>query len=185
MPKKQLELLFSLDRETFTYKSVDRFEACLHGFAHRLSWNNSWSFQLNSLTHIALNRTFSIYWITKSVNNSTQNSITNGYINNCSCSFDNISFLDISEHSKRRRLEWIWTSSRRAGNYTFTYLSLPRMTIPTLSVSRLRAIPLTPDLNSTISPAWTLVRPNTLAIPSPMDMTDPNSFKSFWKKIVG
>ena len=34
-------------------------------------------------------------------------------------------------------------------------LSFPRTTIPTLSVSRLRAIPLTPELNSTISPAWT------------------------------
>merc|ERR1740117_1007314 len=59
-----------------------------------------------------------------------------------------------------------------------TYLSLPSTTIPTLSVSRLRAIPLTPELNSTISPAWTLVRPKTLAIPSPMEMTVPNSFKS-------
>ena len=65
-----------------------------------------------------------------------------------------------------------------------TYLSFPRMTIPTLSVSRLRAIPITPDLNSTISPAWTLVRPNTLAIPSPIEMTDPNSFKSFYKVAV-
>ena len=36
----------------------------------------------------------------------------------------------------------------------------------------------------TISPAWTLVRPKTLAIPSPMEMTDPNSFKSFYT-IVG
>ena len=61
-----------------------------------------------------------------------------------------------------------------------TYLSLPKMTIPTLSVSKLRAIPLAPDLNSTISPACTLVRPKTLAIPSPMEMTDPNSFKSFY-----
>ena len=63
-----------------------------------------------------------------------------------------------------------------------TYLSLPKMTIPTLSVSKLRAIPLTPDLNSTISPAWTLVRPKTLAIPSPMEMTEPNSLRSFCKQ---
>jgi len=60
------------------------------------------------------------------------------------------------------------------------YLSLPRTTIPTLSVSKLRAIPLIPLLNSTISPAWTLVRPKTLAIPSPIEMTVPNSFKSFY-----
>ena len=61
-----------------------------------------------------------------------------------------------------------------------TYLSLPKMTIPTLSVSKLRAIPLTPDLNSTISPACTLVRPKTLAIPSPMEITEPNSLRSFY-----
>mmetsp|Transcript_108989 Transcript_108989/g.150729 ORF Transcript_108989/g.150729 Transcript_108989/m.150729 type:complete len:206 (-) Transcript_108989:19-636(-) len=57
-------------------------------------------------------------------------------------------------------------------------LSLPKTTIPTLSVSRLRAIPLTPEVNSTISPAWTLVKPKTRAIPSPMEITVPNSFKS-------
>ena len=61
-----------------------------------------------------------------------------------------------------------------------TYLSLPRTTIPTLSVSKLRAIPLIPEENSTISPAWTLVRPKTLAIPSPIEITVPNSFKSFY-----
>ena len=31
-------------------------------------------------------------------------------------------------------------------------VSLPKHTIPTLSFSRLRAMPLTPDANSTISP---------------------------------
>ena len=61
-----------------------------------------------------------------------------------------------------------------------TYLSLPKTTIPTLSVSKLSAIPLTPELNSTISPACTLVRPNTRAIPSPIEMTVPNSLRSFY-----
>lgn len=66
-----------------------------------------------------------------------------------------------------------------------TYLSLPKTTIPTLSVSKLRAIPLIPLLNSTISPAWTLVRPKTLAIPSPIEITVPNSIKSFYRgKII-
>jgi len=58
-------------------------------------------------------------------------------------------------------------------------LSLPNTTIPTLSVSKLSAIPLTPELNSTISPAWTLVSPKTLAIPSPIEITVPNSLISF------
>lgn len=63
-----------------------------------------------------------------------------------------------------------------------SYLSLPKTTIPTLSVSKFKAIPLTPLLNSTISPAWTLVKPNTLAIPSPIEMTVPNSLISFYIK---
>lgn len=62
---------------------------------------------------------------------------------------------------------------------SWIYLSLPKTTTPTLSVSKLRAIPLTPELNSTISPAWTLVSPKTLAIPSPIEMTVPNSLMSF------
>ena len=33
------------------------------------------------------------------------------------------------------------------------YLSLPKITIPTLSLSKFSAIPLDPSLNSTISPA--------------------------------
>lgn len=66
-----------------------------------------------------------------------------------------------------------------------SYLSLPRTTIPTLSVSKLRAIPLIPELNSTISPAWTLVRPKTLAIPSPIEITVPNSLRSFYTWQLG
>ena len=38
---------------------------------------------------------------------------------------------------------------------SWIYLSLPKTTTPTLSLSRLRDIPLTPEANSTISPAWT------------------------------
>jgi hypothetical protein len=53
------------------------------------------------------------------------------------------------------------------------------MTTPTLSVYKLSAIPLTPDRNYTISPAWTLLSPTTLAIPSPILMTVPNSLTSF------
>jgi hypothetical protein len=59
-------------------------------------------------------------------------------------------------------------------------LSFPRITIPTLSVSRLRAIPLIPELNSTISPAYTFIKPKTLAIPSPIEITVPNSLRSFY-----
>ena len=57
-------------------------------------------------------------------------------------------------------------------------LSDPKITTPTLSLSKLRAMPRVPPGNSTISPAWTLSRPCTLAIPSPTDKTRPISATS-------
>mmetsp|Transcript_16458 Transcript_16458/g.56036 ORF Transcript_16458/g.56036 Transcript_16458/m.56036 type:complete len:247 (-) Transcript_16458:191-931(-) len=60
-------------------------------------------------------------------------------------------------------------------------VSEPKHTTPTLSFSRLSAMPFTPEANSTISPAWILFRPNTRAIPSPTLSTRPISSTSiFW-----
>jgi hypothetical protein len=56
--------------------------------------------------------------------------------------------------------------------------SSPKITTPTLSVSRLSAMPLMPPGNSTISPAWTESRPYTRAMPSPTDSTCPTSATS-------
>jgi hypothetical protein len=55
------------------------------------------------------------------------------------------------------------------------WLSVPKITTPTLSASRLRAMPLMPFENSTISPACTLSRPWMRAMPSPTDSTWPIS----------
>jgi len=63
---------------------------------HRLSWNNSWSLQLDSLAHVAKDWALAIDWVSEGVDDSSQDLVSNGYINNCSCSFDDISFLDIS-----------------------------------------------------------------------------------------
>src|SRR6202012_5417945 len=55
-------------------------------------------------------------------------------------------------------------------------LSSPKITMPTLSVSRFSAMPRRPAPgNSTISPDITFCRPNTRAIPSPTDRTWPVS----------
>ena len=63
--------------------------------------------------------------------------------------------------------------------------SAPKITIPTLSVSRFSAMPRVPFSNSTISPAWTLSRPKTRAIPSPTDNTCPTSETSAsWPKFL-
>jgi hypothetical protein len=53
--------------------------------------------------------------------------------------------------------------------------SEPKITTPTLSLSRLRAMPFTPLVNSTISPAWTWSRPWMRAMPSPTESTEPTS----------
>src|ERR1700722_9454679 len=54
--------------------------------------------------------------------------------------------------------------------------SSPKITMPTLSVSRFNAMPRKPAVgNSTISPAMQFCRPNTRAMPSPTDNTWPVS----------
>src|SRR6201999_1847598 len=65
---------------------------------------------------------------------------------------------------------------RRTSSPSPMVRSSPKITSPTLSRSRFRAMPLTPAAgNSTISPAWTLSRPKTRAMPSPTDSTWPTS----------
>ena len=54
---------------------------------------------------------------------------------------------------------------------SLTALSSPKITTPTLSLSKFNAIPLDPSENSTISPACTLSKPYILAIPSPTERT--------------
>jgi hypothetical protein len=142
----------------------------VHGF----SWDDTWGLQLDSGTLSGVDGTHSVDRVTEGVDDSAEQALADGNINDGSGSLDDISFLDFSVS----KLGVSCVCGSR-----LTYLSLPKMTIPTLSVSKLRAIPLTPDLNSTISPAWTLVRPKTLAIPSPMEITDPNSFKSFCAQV--
>ena len=56
--------------------------------------------------------------------------------------------------------------------------SLPKTTTPTLSFSRLSAIPRSPESNSTISPACTFCSPCTRAMPSPIASTLPISSMS-------
>src|SRR5688572_8428217 len=70
-------------------------------------------------------------------------------------------------------------SVRRTVSPSLIWESDPKITIPTLSASRFRAMPLIPPpvplANSTISPAWTLSSPWTRAIPSPTLSTVPTS----------
>ena len=63
--------------------------------------------------------------------------------------------------------------------------SEPKITMPTLSLSRLSAMPRMPPGNSTISPIWTLSSPWTRAMPSPTERTWPTSETSAsWPKFL-
>lgn len=155
----------------------------MHGLVHGLSGDNAWCLEFDSLSHVGLDGSLTVDGVTESVNDSAEHTLTDGDIDDGTGSLDDITLLDLSIlkmllviHNCQTINMVRFFFQKELG----TYLSLPRTTIPTLSVSKLRAIPLIPEENSTISPAWTLVRPKTLAIPSPIEITVPNSFKSFY-----
>jgi len=62
----------------------------------RLSRDDAWSFQLNSLTHVGVNGTMSIDGVSESIDDSSEKGVTDGHIDNGSCSLDDISFLNLS-----------------------------------------------------------------------------------------
>ena len=78
------------------HKRVDGLETSHHRLVHRLSWDNTWSFELNSLSLVTLDWTGTIDWVTEGVDDSTEKAITDWDIDNGSSSLDNISFLDLS-----------------------------------------------------------------------------------------
>ena len=182
-------LPLSLCLSACTYEGVDRLETSLHGLVHGFPGDDAWRFQLDSGTLVGLHGALTVDSVSEGVNDSAKHALADGHIDDRASPLDDVALLDLSAHVRkvikvrvsclaaiRRLLSEICCTAAA------TYLSLPKMTIPTLSVSKLRAIPLTPDLNSTISPACTLVRPKTLAIPSPIEMTEPNSLRSFYSQ---
>lgn len=143
------------------HETINCLQTCLHWFIDGLARYDSRGFNFDSFPLACLDRPQAINWVTQCIEYSPQHFLSDRDIHNGTRSCDSVSLLNFSESNLK-------------------YLSLPKMTTPTLSVSRLRAMPLIPDLNSTISPACTLLSPTTRAIPSPMLMTVPNSFTSFY-----
>ena len=188
LPKKVYNMLAALPSTQFglnevTYERIDGFKTGLHGLVHGLSGDDAGGLEFNSLSHVGLDGSLTVDGVTESVNDSAEHALSDGDIHDGTGSLDDITLLDLSilkfkviHNCQTTNMVRFFFQKPGRG----TYLSLPRTTIPTLSVSKLRAIPLIPEENSTISPAWTLVRPKTLAIPSPMEITVPNSFKSFY-----
>jgi len=78
------------------HKGVDGLQSSHHRLVHRLSWDDTWSFELNSLSLGALDWTFTVDWVTEGIDDSTKKTITDWDIDNGSSSLDNISFLNLS-----------------------------------------------------------------------------------------
>ena len=78
------------------HKSIDALNTSLHGLVDRLSWDDTWSLELNTLSQVRSNWTSTIDGVTKRVNDSAEQIHTNWNIDNGTSSLHNISFLDVS-----------------------------------------------------------------------------------------
>ena len=78
------------------HERVDGLQSSHHRLVHGLSWDDTWSFELNSLSLVALDWTSTIDWVTEGIDDSAKKAITDWDIDNGSSSLDNISFLDLS-----------------------------------------------------------------------------------------
>ena len=86
---------FSLSSSDW-HEGVNGFESSLHGLVYGFSWDNTWGLELNSLSHVALDWTETIDWVTEWVNDSTEHTKTNWNIDDGSCSLDDITLLNFS-----------------------------------------------------------------------------------------
>ena len=78
------------------HQGIDGLESGLHGLVHRLSWDDTWGFEFDSLSVVGLDWSSSIDGGSERVDNSSKHIHTNGNIDNRSSSLDNITLLDLS-----------------------------------------------------------------------------------------
>ena len=64
------------------YKGIDGFESGLHWLVDGFSWDNTWGLELNSLSGIGFDWSFTIDWVTEGINDSTKHTISNWDIDN-------------------------------------------------------------------------------------------------------
>ena len=80
-----------------TYERVDGLETSLHGLVHGLSGDDTGGLELDSLAKIALDGAVAIDGVAEGVDNTTEHALTDGDIDDRTCSLDNITFLDLSK----------------------------------------------------------------------------------------
>ena len=129
---------------------VDRLEAGLHRLVHRLARDDAGRLHLDAAALGGDERALAVDRIAEPVDHAAEQRVTHRHVHDRAGARDGVAFAD-----------------RR---------SSPKITTPTLSVSRFSAMPRRPAPgNSTISPAMQFCRPNTRAMPSPTDSTWPVS----------
>ena len=78
------------------HKGIDGLESSLHWLVHGLSWDDTWSLELNSLSLVRLDWTKTINWSTEWINDSTEHTVTDWDIDDGTGSLNDISLLDLS-----------------------------------------------------------------------------------------
>lgn len=97
MTLSALKRVSGIFARSFTYESINRLQTSLHGLVHGFSGDNAWGLQLNSLTLVRFNGAKAINWFTKWVKNTSEQSFTDGDVDDGTSSLDDISFLNFSE----------------------------------------------------------------------------------------
>lgn len=82
----------------FTYEGIDGLESSLHRLVHGFSGDDAWGLQLDSGTLVSIDGTLAIDGVTEGVDDSTEQALADGNINDRAGSLDNITFLDLSAH---------------------------------------------------------------------------------------
>ena len=87
-----------------TYERVHRLEAGLHRLVHGLPGDNARRLQLNSGTLGGVDGTGTVDRVTEGVDNTAEEAITDGDIDDRASPLDDIAFLDLSAQMKKELL---------------------------------------------------------------------------------
>jgi hypothetical protein len=69
----------------------------------RLSGNDTWGLELDSLAEVALNGSLTVDGVTESVDDTAEHALSDGDIDDRTSSLDNITFLDLSKSNVNDR----------------------------------------------------------------------------------
>lgn len=92
--------------EAATYERVNRLEASLHRLVHGFSGDNAGGLLFDSGTIISHNGTLAIDGVTEGVDDSADDAVANGDINDRASALHDIAFLDLSARVTKLRVRF-------------------------------------------------------------------------------